>query len=154
MFNKWKIFWISGWTPLDNGFPQTCQEKDKKDLAGELTTAAYITSYDDSSWTNCWTLHQCKSIEEPWIPPVRSKASSAAIWQWKDHSVHTLFLVLLLPRHMAAVILGNVLLQQFRALPGELVGPWVLRSISVLFFFALVSQLRVTQQCILLAAFI
>lgn len=80
------------------------------------------------------------------MPQVRSKISSAAIWWWKDHSVHVLFLVLLFPEHMAAVILGDVLLQQFKALPGELVRPWVLCSISVLFCFALVSWLRVTQK--------
>lgn len=52
VFNKWIIFSISGWNPLDNDFPQTCQEKHEKDLAGELTTAACITCCDDSSWTN------------------------------------------------------------------------------------------------------
>jgi len=56
---------------------------------------------------------------------------------------------------MAAVIVGDVLLQQFKALPGGLVGPWVFCGISIVFFFfALVSWLRVTQKCFLLAAFV
>lgn len=39
----------------------------------------------------------------------------------------------------------SVLLQQFKALPAGLVGPWVLGSLSLLFLFALVSQLQITR---------
>lgn len=46
---------------------------------------------------------------------------------------------------MAAAIVVSVLLQQFKALPGGLVGPWVLGRSSLLFFFALVSQLQTTK---------
>lgn len=43
---------------------------------------------------------------------------------------------------MAAAIVVSVLHQQFKALPGGLVGPC---SLSLLFFFALVSQLQITK---------
>lgn len=56
-----------------------------------------------------------------------------------------LFLVLFFSEHMAAAIVVSALLQQFKALPAALVGPWVLGSLSLLFFFALVSQLQITK---------
>lgn len=65
--------------------------------------------------------------------------------------LHVLFLVLFPPVHMAAVVIGSVSLQQFKALPGGLVGPWALFSVLVL-FFALVSQPWVTQKSFLLQA--
>lgn len=46
---------------------------------------------------------------------------------------------------MAAAVVVSVLLQQFKALPGGLAGPWVLGSLSLLFFFALLSQLQTTK---------
>lgn len=82
VFNKWIIFSLSGLTPLDNGFPQTCQEKVKKDLAGGSTTAS-ITAAEQTAGL-CTNAKLYRSFQ---TPQVGSKASLAAKWQWQDHSV-------------------------------------------------------------------
>lgn len=76
------IFSLSGLTPLDNGFPQTCQEKVKKDLAGESTTVSVPAAEHTAGLGTNANLYR---HSRP--PQVGSKTSLAAKWQWQDHSV-------------------------------------------------------------------
>lgn len=96
-FNKWIIL---SWEVLDKFHWTKIFRGHSKEFEGrkELTTAACIACWDESSWAKCRTSCQCKGTQWQEASPTSSEISTAALWQWKDQSVHGLFPGLVFPR--------------------------------------------------------
>lgn len=90
MFNKLMTFSLSGLTPLDNGFPQTSQDKVEKDLASE-STAASITAAEQTAGlgTNANLYRHSR--------PPRSEVKPHWLLNGSGRIILCLFLVLFLP---------------------------------------------------------